>query len=235
MDITTDNIFTNINGYVIYEFNHLNNGKIFKIYTDKLGLISIYTKKMDSFFSFYSKYNFKLVKGEKFFYCSEFDLLEYNFFKEKNYILFLNILTEIILKSSVEENEDIEIFDLISDILNNFKKFNYKLILIFFILKYMKYSGYHINFEEKVYKNYNFNILDLEINILDNFILDKKYNYKINFNEYNFLYTLNKIKNLESFNNFKFYIDFSRIFGILINALCLNFNINKLNTFELFN
>lgn len=235
MDITIDNIFTDINGYVIYEFNHLNNGKIFKIYTDKLGLISIYSRKVDSFFSLYSKYNFKLIKGENFFYCSEFDLLKYNFFKEKNYILFLNMLTEIILKTSVEENKNDEVFYLISDVLNNFKKFNYKFILIFFVLKYMKYNGYHIFFEDKISKSYNFNINELDVNILDDFILDKKYNYKLNIDEYNFLYTLNNIKSLENLNNFKYNISISRIFGILINALCLNFNINKLNTFGLFN
>ena len=57
LDITTNDIFSDINGYVISDFNHLNNGKIFKVYTDNLGIISIYSKSTETFFSPYSKYN----------------------------------------------------------------------------------------------------------------------------------------------------------------------------------
>lgn len=234
MDITTNSVYTNVNGYVISEFNHLNNGKIFRVYTDKFGLISIYSKNIESYFSLYSKYDFKLVRGNDFFYCNEFELLDYNFFKDKKYILFLNILTEIILNSSIQEIENEDIFNLISDCLTNYKKFENNSVLIYFILKYMMYSGYHIIFDDIDSKNYNFNIMDLEIKNLTTNIFDRRYNYKLDFNEYKFILELNEIKNL-NVDKFNYSVDYSRLLGIFINALCLNFNIYKLNTFGLFN
>lgn len=234
MDITTNDIFSDINGYVISDFNHLNNGKIFKVYTDNLGIISIYSKSTETFFSPYSKYNFKLIKGENFFYCTEFELLEYNFLKNKNYILFLNFISEIILKSSLEGIENCEIFDLITEVLKEYNNFNVKIILIYFVFKYMKFSGYHIIFEKKVSKNYNFNIMELEIKDLKDSFLDNKYNYKLNFNEYDFLLNLNNKDTVNDINNLKENVNYSRILGVLINALCLNLSVNKLNTLGLF-
>ena len=45
MDILENSIYNNINGFVISENAYLNNAKIFRVYTDEFGLISIYTKK----------------------------------------------------------------------------------------------------------------------------------------------------------------------------------------------
>lgn len=234
MGITVDNIYSNVNGYVISHFDYLNNGKIFKVYTDELGLISIYSKSIETFFSLYSKYNFKLIRGDSFFYCDEFELLEYNFFKNKNYILFLNLITEIILNSSFSEIKNIEIFSLISNVLNHYKKFKYEFLLSYFVFNYLKFSGYHLFIENKISKKYIINILDLEIINFNYSILDYKFNYIIDCNEYKLFKDLNTLNNLSSFINFHYFVNYKRILGILINALCLNFNILKLNTFGLF-
>ena len=67
MDILENNIYNNINGYIVSENIYLNKGKIFKVYTDEFGLISIYTKNIEIYFSLYSNYNFKLNYRNDFF------------------------------------------------------------------------------------------------------------------------------------------------------------------------
>ena len=57
LDILENNIYNNINGYIVSENIYLNKGKIFKVYTDEFGLISIYTKNIEIYFSLYSNYN----------------------------------------------------------------------------------------------------------------------------------------------------------------------------------
>lgn len=64
--------------------------------------------------------------------------------------------------------------------------------------------------------------------------MDNKYNYKLNFNEYDFLLNLNNKDKVNDISTLKENLNYSRILGILINALCLNLSVNKLNTLGLF-
>lgn len=88
MDILENNIYNNINGYIVSENIYLNKGKIFKVYTDEFGLISIYTKNIEIYFSLYSNYNFKLNYRNDFFYCNEYELEEFIPFILKNIFYF---------------------------------------------------------------------------------------------------------------------------------------------------
>lgn len=74
MDILENNIYNNINGYIVSENIYLNKGKIFKVYTDEFGLISIYTKNIEIYFSLYSNYNFKLNYRNDFFIVMNMNL-----------------------------------------------------------------------------------------------------------------------------------------------------------------
>jgi len=231
LDILENSIYNNINGFVISENAYLNNAKIFRVYTDEFGLISIYTKNIEMYLSMYSNYNFKLNYRNEFFYCNEYELLEFFSFKSKEHILFLNILSEIILKTSVPELKNIEIYDLINEVLR-IKKIDYKIILSYFIIKYLLFNGYHILFDdEKNIKNYNFDISELLIN--SSLKYKDKYNYIINEHEYNYIYLLYNSKNLENIDLNCINLKFSRILGILINAFCLNFNIYQLKSFNI--
>ena len=231
MDILENSIYSNINGFVISENAYLNNAKIFRVYTDEFGLISIYTKNIEMYLSMYSNYSFKLNYRNEFFYCNEYELLEFISFKSKEHILFLNILSEIILKTSVSEFKNTEVYDLIKEVLIT-KQIDYKIILSYFILKYLIFNGYHILFDcGKNIKNYNFDISELIIN--SSLKYNYKYNYIIDENEYNYIYFLYNSKKLENIVLNNINMNFSRILGILINALCLNFNIYQLKSFNI--
>lgn len=231
MDILENSIYSNINGFVISENAYLNNAKIFRVYTDEFGLISIYTKNIEMYLSMYSNYSFKLNYRNEFFYCNEYELLEFISFKSKEHILFLNILSEIILKTSVSEFKNTEVYDLIKEVLIT-KQIDYKIILSYFILKYLIFNGYHILFDcDKNIKKYNFDISELIIN--SNLKYNYKYNYIIDENEYNYIYFLYNSKKLENIILNNINMNFSRILGILINALCLNFNIYQLKSFNI--
>lgn len=231
MDILKNNIYNNVNGFIISENTYLNKGKIFRVYTDKFGLISIYSKNTEMYLSMYSNYNFNLTYGNEFFYCNEYEMVEFVSFKSKEHILFLNILTEIILKTNVQELKNLEVYNLITDILN-VEKVDYKMILTYFSIKYLAFNGYHILFENiKNFEKFNFDISELVIN--SNSIFNYKYNYILNKYEYNYIYFLYNLESFENFDSSKFEVNYSRILGIMLNALCLNFNIYKLNSFNL--
>lgn len=231
MDILENNIYNNINGYIISESTYLNKGKIFKVYTDEFGLISIYSKSIEMYLSMYSNYNFKLNYRNEFFYCNEYELVDFIAFESKEHILFLNILSEIILKTSVQELKNLEIYNLIKEVLS-IKKTDYKMLLTYFIIKYLLFNGYHLLFDnDKNAKAFNFDIYELVIN--SSLKLNSKYNYILDKYEFDFIYLLYNLDCFEKseLNNIKY--DFSRVLGIMINALCLNFNIYKLNSFNL--
>ena len=231
MDILENNIYNNINGYIVSENIYLNKGKIFKVYTDEFGLISIYTKNIEIYFSLYSNYNFKLNYRNDFFYCNEYELEEFIPFRSKEHILFLNILSEIILKTSVQELKNLEIYNLIKEVLS-IQKSDYKILLAYFIIKYLLFNGYHILFDNcKNMKNFNFDISELVVN--SNLKFNYKYNYVLDKCEYDCIYSLYNSKNFENLDLDNINVAFSRILGIMINALCLNFNIYKLNSFNI--
>ena len=94
MDISENNIYNSVNGFVISENTYINKGKIYKVYTDEFGFISIFTKNTEMFLSLYSNYNFKLMYKNEFFYCNEYELIDFYKFKSKEQILFLNIISE---------------------------------------------------------------------------------------------------------------------------------------------
>ncbi len=77
MDILENSIYNSVNGFVISENTYINKGKIYKVYTDEFGFISIYTKNSEMFLSLYSNYNFKLMFKNEFFYCNEYELIDF--------------------------------------------------------------------------------------------------------------------------------------------------------------
>ncbi len=143
----------------------------------------------------------------------------------------MNILTEIILKTNVQELKNLEVYNLIKDILNA-EKADYKIILTYFSIKYLAFNGYHILFEiVKNFENFNFDISELVVN--SNSMFNYKYNYVLDKCEYDCIYFLYNLESFENFDSNKFEVNYSRILGIMLNALCLNFNIYKLNSFNL--
>ena len=60
MDIIENNIYEDINGYIVSDLNYLDKAKIYRVYTDKFGLISVYVKSNDIYLSFFSNYSFRL-------------------------------------------------------------------------------------------------------------------------------------------------------------------------------
>ncbi|MCI5997513.1 MAG: DNA recombination protein RecO [Peptoniphilaceae bacterium] len=230
MDISKNNIFI-LNGYIVSSFNYLNKGKIYKIYTDNLGLISIYSKDMDFYLSNFSEYNFTLTKGREFFYLKEYDLLKYNHHNSKKYFLFLNIISEIILKTMLFEMENFAIYSLISEILNLYSDENYIDVLIYFVFNYLSLSGYYITFDNLNNKKYYFDIEQLEVNSYSNYFYKNRFQYDLTDEEVKLLKSLyyNEIKFEGKSTNIN-----NRLFGILINALCINFGVSKFNTFNLF-
>lgn len=231
MDILENNFYNNINGFIISENTYLNKGKIFRVYTDEFGLIPIYSKSVEMYLSMYSNYNFKLNYRNEFFYCNEYELVDYITFKSKEHMIFLNILSEIILKTSVQELKNIEIYNLIKEVLGVQIR-DYKILLIYFIIKYLLFNGYHILFDNNEnFNNFNFDIYELVIN--SNLKLNSKYNYVLDKYEFDFIYLLYNIDSLEKYDFSDVDYNFSRILGIMINALCLNFNIYKLNSFNI--
>lgn len=230
MDISENNVYNNVIGYIISENTYLNKGKIFRVYTDEFGLISIYSKSIEMYLSMYSSYNFKLNYRNEFFYCNEYELVDFISFKSKEHIIFLNILSEIILKTGVQELKNIEIYNLIKEVLG-VQITDYKVLLIYFIIKYLLFNGYHILFDNNEnFNNFNFDIYELVIN--SNLKLNSKYNYVLDKYEFDFIYLLYNIDSLEKYDFSGVNYNFSRILGIMINALCLNFNIYKLNSFN---
>lgn len=231
MDILENNFYNNINGFIISENTYLNKGKIFRVYTDEFGLIPIYSKSVEMYLSMYSNYNFKLNYRNEFFYCNECELVDYITFKSKEHMIFLNILSEIILKTSVQELRNIEIYNLIKEVLGVQIR-DYKILLIYFIIKYLLFNGYHILFDNcKNTKNFNFDISELVVNSNSKF--NYKYNYVLDKCEYDCIYSLYNSKSFENLDLDNIKADFSRILRIMINALCLNFNIYKLNSFNI--
>ena len=205
MDILENSIYNSVNGFVISENTYINKGKIYKVYTDEFGFISIYTKNSEMFLSLYSNYNFKLMYKNEFFYCNEYELIDFYKFKSKDQILFLNILSEIIVKTNVQELKNLEVYNLI---------------------------GYHIIFENNKYLDYyNFDISELLIN--SNLKMHIKYNYLINNFEYNYIYLLYHSDSIRNFETIDFKVNKERILGLLVNALCLNFNVYRLNSYNL--
>lgn len=231
MDILENNIYNNINGYTISENTYLNNSKIYKVYTDEFGLISIYTKNTEMYLSLYSNYNFKLTYRNEFFYCNEYELTELLVFKTKEQILFLNVITEIILKTNVSELKNIDVYNLIEEVLQ-INNIDYKILLTYFIIKYLLYNGYHIIFDsDENIQNFNFDISELIIN--SSFNSNNRINHVLNKSECDYIYLLNCLDSIKNFDAKNINVNYSRILGIIINAMCLNFNIYKLNSFNL--
>ena len=60
-----------------------------------------------------------------------------------------------------------------------------------------------------------------------------KYNYLINNFEYNYIYLLYHSDSIRNFETIDFKVNKERILGLLVNALCLNFNVYRLNSYNL--
>ena len=106
------------------------------------------------------------------------------------------------------------------------------MLLTYFILKYLLYNGYHIIFENNKYLDYyNFDISELLIN--SNLKMHIKYNYLLNNFEYDYIYLLYHLDSTRNIETIDFKVNKERILGLLVNALCLNFNVYRLNSYNL--
>ena len=69
------------------------------------------------------------------------------------------------------------------------QKSDYKILLAYFIIKYLLFNGYHILFDNcKNMKNFNFDISELVVN--SNLKFNYKYNYVLDKCEYDCIYSL---------------------------------------------
>jgi len=93
-------------------------------------------------------------------------------------------------------------------------------------------NGYHIIFENNKYLDYyNFDISELLIN--SNLKMHIKYNYLLNNFEYDYIYLLYHLDSTRNIETIDFKVNKERILGLLVNALCLNFNVYRLNSYNL--
>ena len=231
MDIIENNIYEDINGYIVSDLNYLDKAKIYRVYTDKFGLISVYVKSNDIYLSFFSNYSFRLKYSGDLFVLLGVELNNFLKFINKKHILLLNIISEIITKTTLQFSENKELYLLISKIINSEQDMDIRIKICFFIHNYLECNGYFFINNVHYLSDIIVDIVDLEIkNDITNYL--SKYQFRLTKEEYSQLILFIINKDINSF----FSMDISnidRILGILLNSLCVNFNIHKLESYKL--
>lgn len=232
MDILDKNkIYNDIKGIVISSLKYLDKGFIYKVLTDKYGIIDVFSKNKIELIQF-SKYIFKIKNARDMFLYIESDMLKFNYFRNKNILIALNFISEIISKTMFEQMDSSEIFEKLEFSLNTIDKDNYLIILLFFVISYLKYSGYYI-------------ILDEEYNDFDKFYIEVKefsirkyesaihrpYEFYISGKELNLISNLFRSEFIDINMDFKD-INVKRLLGIFTNSICINLEVREFKSFK---
>lgn len=154
MDIDT-NLLKDLEGYVIYSLDYKETSRIIKIFTKRLGVISVMargaknpkSKKMN-LTSPYCKSKFNLKKSRGFYYLIDGEIIDANLGLRTSIdnLYYSQLFSEIILKTVYENMENNEIYDFYDKILKHIDKIERKdILLAMFLLKYSSMLGYKPN------------------------------------------------------------------------------------------
>lgn len=150
--IKSGNIYTNVKGIVVKEMRFSESGKIIKLFTRDMGLISVMAKGALNIKSpfrtlcmLYSEINIKLFKGKNFFILCEGENVNFNYNLQNNLVAlsFGNLVLEIFNKAVLEGIKNIKAYNLLSSYINCLNKdVNQMILVISFLLKFNSFMGY---------------------------------------------------------------------------------------------
>lgn len=153
---------SNVEGFVLREFNYQESSKIIEVFTKKLGKISIIAKgvlkKHNTNISStqrFVKASYNLYKsGEKFYGIKDASLINSYSKSNKNFdiIVYKSAICDLLLKTIDQDQKD-HVFELINSSWDSFDKAsdNYLNIFLSFLLKYISLSGFKPNFKNCSY------------------------------------------------------------------------------------
>lgn len=229
MDINNDYV----DGIVIYESRHGETSKILKVFTKKMGKISIMAKgalipssPILSLSQTFVEAAYLLRKGRNFYYIKSGSLINSNYELRKNFtgMIYASLILEIIEKSTMEHNGLENVYGILSKSLKILQKTEDPLgKTLAFFLKYASFMGYRPSLQiydnnffspDKgtvfVNTNRSYSILKEDIYYLNNLLytsLDKDFNYNEDRKKYLLFILIKYLKyNLEigELNSLKF-------------------------------
>lgn len=230
MDILEKNKTLNIKGIVVFSLKYLDKGFIYKIITDSIGYIDVFSRNLKNELTLFSVYSFNIKTAKDMYYYIESDVLEFNYYRNSNIIISLNFISEILYKTMMPNIDTNEIYIKLKFLIKNINSTNYLSILLYFVVFYLKFNGYYFiceNLQED--KNYILNLKNLEIRSQNSKILNN-YDYFIIGKE---LLLISNIFEKDEID-FRIFNDVNtkRLLGIFTNSLCINLEIKELNSFK---
>ena len=146
-------------GIVLNEIDFGESSKIIKVFTRDFGKVSIMVKGVKSSRSrnlsvsqIFGVNEYFLKKGQSFYYISEAKIIESNFKIRENYenLIYASFILEILEKSSINEEANRKIFDLVRKTINFFNDTKDPIsISLAFELKYLSFLGYRPKLDSK--------------------------------------------------------------------------------------
>lgn len=230
--IGRNNSLNNVEGIVISALNYLNKGYIYKIITQEHGYIDVFSKNIKSKLVPFSKYSLRLKEGRNMYSCVEFDIMRYNNYRNKNIIISLNFIAEILTKSMLPNIDTAELFKALEFILDRLTGNNNIELLFYFVIFYLKFHGYYFYSNNFIGdKKYTLDIREFDIKeYYPNHDL-KQYEFQITGSELNFISECILNENID-LNDFPKNFNYRRLFGIFTNSICINLEIRELNSFK---
>lgn len=157
MDIVKKYHTIDVHGIILKESKHSNTSKIVRIYTDQMGLISVYAKgvlkngsRLFALTHLFSEVSLTLRSGKNFYYLVDGTSNSYKSFVtgDLKKTLMLTLISEIILRSHIESEPSMDGFHLLKETMQLFSEdlADPYAVLLMYLLKFMTLMGFKPDF-----------------------------------------------------------------------------------------